>query len=236
MSMNGRHVAVIGASSGIGLETARLLADRGSRVTLGSRDRGRLDAAVAEIGGGTAVVVDGESPDSLRQFFARTGPITDLVITMTRRGGAAPATDLAEADLEGAFSGKTIAHLRAVSLALPTLTPDASVTLVTAGSYSLPGTAPLAAANGALEAAIRPLAVELAPRRVNAVSPGVIETGWWDDVPATARHEMFRAYAQRVPVGRNGRPQDVAQAIIALIENGFVTGVVFPCDGGLRLT
>ena len=107
---------------------------------------------------------------------------------------------------------------------------------MTAGSYSLPGTAPLAAANGALEAAIRPLAVELAPRRVNAVSPGVIETGWWDEVPAQARQEVLKEFAQRVPVGRNGRPQDVAHAIAALIENGFVTGVVFPCDGGLRLT
>jgi NAD(P)-dependent dehydrogenase (short-subunit alcohol dehydrogenase family) len=47
---------------------------------------------------------------------------------------------------------------------------------------------------------------------------------------------MLRGFAQRVPVGRNGRPQDVAHAIAALIENGFVTGVVFPCDGGLRLT
>lgn len=236
MRMDGRHVAVIGASSGIGLETARLLVDRGARVTLGSRDRARLDAAVKEIGGGTAAVVDGENTDSLRQFFASSGPITDLVITMTRRGGGAPATDLAVADLEGAFSGKTIAHLRAVALALPTLTPEASVTLVTAGSYSLPGTAPLAAVNGALEAAIRPLAVELAPRRVNAVSPGVIETAWWDEVPADARQEVFREFAHRVPVGRNGRPQDVAHAIAALIENGFVTGVVFPCDGGLRLT
>ena len=236
MNMDGRHVAVIGASSGIGLETARLLAGRGARVTLGSRDRGRLDAAVKEIGGGTAVVVDGENADSLRRFFAEAGPITDLVITMTRRGGGAPATDLAETDLEGAFRGKTIAHLRAVALALPALAPDCSVTLVTAGSYSLPGTAPLAAANGALEAAIRPLAVELAPRRVNAVSPGVIETGWWDEVPAQARQDILKEFAQRVPVGRNGRPQDVAHAIAALIENGFVTGVVFPCDGGLRLT
>lgn len=236
MSMHERHVAVIGASGGIGLETARLLADRGARVTLGSRDRGRLDAAVKEIGGGTAVVVDGEDAGSLRQFFAEAGPISDLVITMTRRGGGAPAADLAEADLEGAFRGKTIAHLRAVALALPSLAPDASVTLVTAGSYSLPGTAPLAAANGALEAAIRPLAVELAPRRVNAVSPGVIETGWWEDVPAEARQELFGQFARRVPVGRNGRPQDVAQAIVALIENGFITGVVLPCDGGLRLT
>ena len=236
MNMDGRHVAVIGASSGIGLETARLLAGRGARVTLGSRDRGRLDAAVTEIGGGTAVVVDGEDAGSLRRFFAAAGPITDLVITMTRRGGGAPAADLAEADLESAFSGKTIAHLRAVALALPALAPDGSVTLVTAGSYSLPGTAPLAAANGALEAAIRPLAVELAPRRVNAVSPGVIETGWWDEVPAQARQDILKEFAQRVPVGRNGRPQDVAHAIAALIENGFVTGVVFPCDGGLRLT
>ena len=236
MNMDGRHVAVIGASSGIGLETARLLAGRGARVTLGSRDRGRLDAAVTEIGGGTAVVVDGEDAGSLRRFFAAAGPITDLVITMTRRGGGAPATDLAETDLEGAFRGKTIAHLRAVGLALPSLAPDGSVTLVTAGSYSLPGTAPLAAANGAHEAAIRPLAVELAPRRVNAVSPGVIETGWWDEVPAQARQDILKEFAQRVPVGRNGRPQDVAHAIAALIENGFVTGVVFPCDGGLRLT
>ena len=236
MNMDGRHVAVIGASSGIGLETARLLVDRGARVTLGSRDRGRLDAAVKDIGGGTGRVVDGENTDSLRQFFAESGPITDLVMTMTRRGGGALATELAETDLLGAFSGKTIAHLRAVALALPTLAPDASVTFVTAGSYSLPGTAPLAAVNGALEAAVRPLAVELAPRRVNAVSPGVIETGWWDEVPADARQEAFKQYAQRVPVGRNGRPQDVAQAIVALIENGFVTGVVLPCDGGLRLT
>jgi NAD(P)-dependent dehydrogenase (short-subunit alcohol dehydrogenase family) len=68
------------------------------------------------------------------------------------------------------------------------------------------------------------------------VSPGVIETGWWEEVPPEARQELFSEFARRVPAGRNGRPQDVAQAIVALVENGFVTGVVFPCDGGLRLT
>src|SRR5690349_2995099 len=98
MNMDGRHVAVIGASSGIGLETARLLAGRGARVTLGSRDRGRLDAAVTEIGGGTAVVVDGEDAGSLRRFFAAAGPITDLVITMTRRGGGAPGAGHSRGD------------------------------------------------------------------------------------------------------------------------------------------
>jgi NAD(P)-dependent dehydrogenase (short-subunit alcohol dehydrogenase family) len=75
-----------------------------------------------------------------------------------------------------------------------------------------------------------------APRRVNAVSPGVIETGWWDEVPEAERRATFAAFAERVPVGRNGTAEDVAQAILALIENSFLTGIVLPCDGGLRLT
>jgi NAD(P)-dependent dehydrogenase (short-subunit alcohol dehydrogenase family) len=183
-------------------------------------------------------VVDAEDVGSLRGFYAEAGPISDLVVTVTRRGGAGPAAQLAEADLLGAFGGKAVAHLRAVALALPTLAEDGSITLVTAGSAqsALPGTAGLAAVNGALEAAVRPLAAELAPRRVNAVSPGVIETGWWDEVPQDARREAFAAFAQRALVRRNGQAEDVAKAIVALADKGFITGVVLPCDGGLRLT
>lgn len=239
MSMDNHHVAVIGGSTGIGLETARLLADKGARVTVGGRNRDRLDDAVKQLAGNArAVTVDAEQVDSLRQFFAQAGPISDLVVTVTRRGGAGPAAGLADADLPGAFAGKTVAHLRAVALALPTLAVDGSITLVTAASAqsALPGTAGLAAVNGALEAAVPPLAAELGPRRVNAVSPGVIETGWWDELPDDARQKAFTAFAQRALVRRNGRPQDVAHAIVALIENGFITGVVLPCDGGLRLT
>lgn len=237
--LDGRHVAIIGGSAGIGLATARLLARRGARVTVGGRDPGRLEQAQESLpANGGALQVDATDPQSLRRFFEQAGPIDDLVITVTRRGGAGPASGLADHDLLGAFDGKTVAHLRALSMALTTLAPDGSITLVTAGSAqsALPGTAGLAAVNGALEAAIAPLARELGPRRVNAVSPGVIETGWWDEVPEDERRATFATLAERAPVQRNGTADDVAQAIAALVENGFVSGVVLPCDGGLRLT
>ena len=231
-------MAVIGGSTGIGLETARLLAGRGAQVTVGGRNRYRLDAAVKQLGDrAQAVAVDAEQADSLRQFFAQAGPISDLVITVTRRGGAAPPRSWPRPtcpEHSPARPSPTSARSR---LALATLADDGSITLVTAGSAqsALPGTAGLAAVNGALEAAVAPLASELAPRRVNAVSPGVIETGWWDELPVDAKEEAFTTFAQRALVRRNGRPEDVAHAIVALVENGFITGVVLPCDGGLRL-
>jgi NAD(P)-dependent dehydrogenase (short-subunit alcohol dehydrogenase family) len=237
-SLAGRHAAVLGGSAGVGLETARLLLACGARVTIGGRDPDRLAEAAASLGSGAAGLrADATQPGELREFFAQAGPVTDLVITVTSRGGAGPAADLAEADLGAAFAGKTIPHLNAVALALPTLADDGSITLVTAGSANSaqPGTVGLAAVNGALEAAVPPLAAELAPRRVNAVSPGVIETGWWDALPEDARQDALKSSASRALVRRNGRPHDVAQAIVALVENSFITGVVLPCDGGLRL-
>lgn len=120
---------------------------------------------------------------------------------------------------------------------MPTLAERGSITLVRAGSAqsALPGTALLAAVNSAIEAAVPPLARELLPRRINAVSPGVIETGWWDQL-GDALEETFATFAQDTSVGRNGHPDDVAAAILAFVENGFITGVVLPVDGGLRLT
>ena len=239
LTFDGRHVALLGGSAGIGLAAARLLVRHGARVTIGGRSSQRLQTALAELGEtASAIRVDAQDTGSVRTFFAGAGEIHDLVITVTGRGGTGPAAELAGADILPAFAGKTVPHLRAVALALPTLAADGSVTLVTAGSAqsALPGTVVLAAVNGALEAAVAPLAIELAPRRINAVSPGVIETGWWDELPEPARTETLMSFAERAPVGRNGSPDDVAQAIVALVENRFITGVVLPCDGGLRLT
>jgi NAD(P)-dependent dehydrogenase (short-subunit alcohol dehydrogenase family) len=238
-TLEGRNVAILGGTGGIGQATAALLTTRGARVTIGGRDQQRLAETSASLpDGADAIQVDATDQGSLSNFYEDAGPIDDVVVTVTRRGGAGPASALAEQDLLDAFAGKSVAQLRAVATALPTLAERGSVTLVSAGSAqaALPGTAALAAVNGALEAAVPPLARELAPRRVNAVSPGVIETGWWDELPEADRQATFDQFAQQTPVGRNGNGEDVAHAIAALIENDYISGVVLPCDGGLRLT
>jgi len=239
LSLKGRKAAILGGSAGIGLATAALLQERGAEVTIGGRDEARLGEAEAVLASGAkAFRVDATDADSLRSFYQQAGPLDDLVVTVTRRGGAGPAESLANADLPGAFTDKPAAHLRAVAQALPTLDRSGSVTLAGAGSArsALPGTALLAAVNGAVEAAVAPLARELAPRRVNAVSPGVIETSWWETLPEADRRAAFTQFAGQTPVGHNGTAEDVAHAIAALIENDYITGVVLPCDGGLQLT
>lgn len=93
----------------------------------------------------------------------------------------------------------------------------------------------MAAVNGALNAMVAPLARELAPVRVNAVSPGVIDTAWWQARPAEVRNTFFANAAGGTPAGRVGRPEDVAEAILFLASNGYTTGVILDVDGGMHI-
>jgi len=75
------------------------------------------------------------------------------------------------------------------------------------------------------------MARELAPIRVNAVSPGIVSTRWWLDKP-----DLFKALSEKAPLGRAGKPEEIADAVAFLVRNTFVTGVVLDVDGGLHLT
>lgn len=235
MMLNGQKALVCGGTSGIGAATAALFARQGADVVVTGRDAERLAKAAAD--GRTARRVDAAAEEEVADFFAEDTAYDHLVLALSGAAGGGPAATLDPADLRAGFEAKFWPHLRLLQSALPRLAPEGSVTFITASSAraALPGTAGLAAINGALEAMVRPLAVELAPVRVNAVSPGVIETPWWDGMPAERRAAMFAEHAAALPVGRVGRPEDVAQAVLLTATNGFVTGAVVECNGGLSL-
>jgi len=231
-------VVVMGGTSGIGLATAERELRQGREVIVTGRDKRRLEAALERLGdGATGASVDAADEEAVQAFFAATGRIDHVVLAVTGNTAAGPFAALALSELRAATEGKLVAQTVAAQAALKTLRPSGSLTFVTAGSSgaAIPGTAGLAAVNAAVEAMVPVLAVELAPIRVNAVSPGIIDTPWWNWLGADARRQTFDAYARSAPAGRVGRPEDIAEAIGYLIGNTFTTGVVLPVDGGSRL-
>jgi NAD(P)-dependent dehydrogenase (short-subunit alcohol dehydrogenase family) len=99
----------------------------------------------------------------------------------------------------------------------------------------MPGTAGIAAVNGAVESLVKPLAVELAPIRVNGVSPGVVDTPWWDAMPDDARRGYFAQAAQVLPTRHIATADDVAEVVAVAATNANLTGTVIEADGGARL-
>ncbi|MBV8933270.1 MAG: SDR family oxidoreductase [Kutzneria sp.] len=232
------RVVIVGGTSGIGLATAQRLVDGGREVVVTGRRQERLTAALTQLGERAAgELVDATDAAATAAFFGRVGPVDHVVITVTASGGVGAFRDIALDSLRQAVDGKLLAHVATAQAALPTLRGDGSLTFVTAASSgaALPGTAGLAAVNASIEAMVPVLAVELAPLRVNAVAPGVIDTPWWDWLGPDAREATFAEFATAVPVGRVGHADEIAGAIHALVDNGYLDGVVLRVDGGARL-
>jgi NAD(P)-dependent dehydrogenase (short-subunit alcohol dehydrogenase family) len=235
----GKTVYVIGASHGIGEGVAAAFAAEGADVLISGRSKERLDAAAERIGRPVRVFqADARRQEDVDALFTAAETKVDHLVLALSGGmvGLGALAELTDEALREAFDGKVFAQLRVLKTALPHLAPDASVTFIGAGSSraAFPGTTALAAANGALDAAVRPLAAELAPVRVNAVAPGVIDTAWWH--PLGEQRDGFMAQqAAATPVGRVGQPHDIADAVLFLAGNGFTTGVVLDVNGGTSL-
>lgn len=237
VDLTGTFTAVIGGSTGVGLETARLTAEAGGRVAITGRNRDKLERAKAAIAGDVSIhPFDGRDSDAMAAFFDEIGPLDHLVLTMNTGGGMAPLTELDDARFRMVFDNKFWPYVNAVRHAMTSLTETGSVVLVTgaAARKAVPGATGIAATNGALMAMLGPLTLELAPRRINAVSPGVIDTPYWETVTEDRRDALFEMAANQLPVGRVGTPEEVAEAVLFAMTNRFTTGAIIDCDGGVR--
>ena len=234
----GKKVIVLGGSSGIGYAVAEYALAEGAQVVIGSSHAGRVDAAVRALGtNAEGHALDLTDEPAIEAFFNATGSFDHLVFTAgdSLRLGEIAATDLSLA--RRAFDIRYWGALAAVKYGAPHIVAGGSIVLTTGVAALRPrsGWAFGASVCGAMEALTRALAVELAPLRVNAVSPGLIATNLWQNMSEEDRQAMYEQAGKHLPVGRVGEASDVAAAYLFLMESAFATGQTHVVDGGAVL-
>jgi NAD(P)-dependent dehydrogenase (short-subunit alcohol dehydrogenase family) len=233
--MKGKKVVVLGGTSGIGFATAKAAVAGGATVVIASSSPERVDAAVRELGASaTGQVSDLTDESHTRSLFDQIGELDHLIFTA---GESLVLGRLATLDLERArkaFELRVFGAMAAAKHAGSRIRPGGSIVLThgVAGRRPQTGWAVGASVCGAMEALTRALAVELAPVRVNAVSPGLVRTPLWASVPEAEREGMYRDIGSRLLVGRVGEPEQIAEAYLYLMQNSFSTGQTVIVDGG----
>jgi NAD(P)-dependent dehydrogenase (short-subunit alcohol dehydrogenase family) len=230
-ALDGRSVLIVGGSSGIGLAVAEAARIDNAKVTIAGRSQSRLDAVADRLPGIETLALDVSDETSVARALDDAGPFAHVVVTPGSvapnpvRGGD-PA--LAEAGFGLKFWGayRVAAHAR--------IEEGGSLTLVS-GVYALrpaKGHVIGSCVNAAVDALAKALALELAPVRVNSVSPGLVDTPLWESMPAQRREAMFAEAASRLPAQRTGTADDVADLILTCMRNRMLTGAVLVADGG----
>ncbi|MEU7880316.1 SDR family oxidoreductase [Microbispora bryophytorum] len=238
MDLKGQRVVVLGGTSGIGFATAEAAAARGAEVAVVSSRRAGVDRALAALPGGTVgKVADLADPSRVRAVLQEIGELDHLVFTAGEALDLMPVATLDLAAARDFFAVRYFGALAAVQAAVPLIRAGGSITLTTGIAKDRPGPGWAVAASicGAIESLVRALAVELAPVRVNAVSPGVVRSPLWASMSETDRQAMYEGVGAAVPAGRVGEVGDVAPAYLYCMTQGWVTGTVLTVDGGATL-
>ncbi len=237
MKFQGQKIVIIGGSSGMGLAAANLAAVEGATVIIASRSEEKLRQAKGQIKGNVEILtVNVVDEGSVRAFFDKVGEFNHL----TTPGSELSMGRFLELDTRtarAAFDSKFWGQYHAARYGASKIRPGGSITFF-AGVWSqkpIIGGSVVTAINSAIEGLGRALAVELAPIRVNTVSPGIVDTPIYSGMAPDNREAMFKEVAASIPVKRIAKPEEVAQAVLYLMSNSYTTGSTLYVDGGATL-
>ncbi|MFG2848128.1 SDR family oxidoreductase [Kitasatospora sp. NPDC048296] len=234
--LKGQRLVVVGAGSRTGRELAKAASAAGAALVLAGPDPRKLEWTAGELSGPSEVLaLDLADERSIADFAALVGGFDHLVSTAAMPANG-PLKDLEPADVRRAFDAKVIGPLLLAKHLAGQVSESGSFTFFSgvAAWRPAPARTVMATTNGALAFLVQALAVEIAPVRVNAVSPGIVDTGSWDGLGAD-KEAFLRGIAERNPARRVGSPQDLIKAVFYAIDNPYVTGTVLHVDGGGRL-
>jgi NAD(P)-dependent dehydrogenase (short-subunit alcohol dehydrogenase family) len=234
-ALRDKTVLVVGRGSGIARAVTLLARSEGARVVVAGRDKAKLADAYSdtEDPGISAEVVDITDDTSIAALADRFGPVDHVVSTASARARGKLA-DLQRENLRLSFDTKVIGPTMLAKHFAAHINPGGSFVLFS-GVHAFKlnvGYLGVGITNGAVDFLTRWLAVELAPIRVNAISPGVIDTGAWDSLGAEGKRDYFEHISSRNPARRIGTPDDIAAAVLFAMTNTFLTGMTLRIDGG----
>jgi NAD(P)-dependent dehydrogenase (short-subunit alcohol dehydrogenase family) len=236
-SLQGKNVLVFGGTSGIGLAAAIQAKAAGANVTVLGLEKERSEKIAKEHGFAGSRAADVTKPDAIYSALSNIGHVDHLVLI----AGSFVAGKVMDADvahLEKAFDERIWAAVHTLRALGDNLAKDASITLISGALADRPnayGVAILGAASAAMEAFGRGLALELAPRRVNTLSPGPIDTPILGKSLGDGRDAYVDALKQKLPLQRIGTADEAGAAVVFLMANGWMNGAVLNIDGGSRL-
>ncbi|WP_338051375.1 SDR family oxidoreductase [Pseudonocardia acidicola] len=235
-ALRDKKIVIVGGGSGIGRRIARDALDRGASVVLADRDQARLEQSAAElIGEVDTARLDLDDEGSVIALAEQVGEL-DHLVSLAANHANGPVTELRRDAIVRAFDAKVIGVLLLAKHLAGRFRDGGSMLLFSgiAAWKPEPGLVVMATTNGAVSFLAGALAVELAPLRVNALSPGIVDSGAWDHLGAE-KEKMFADVAARIPARRIGRPADISAAALVALADPFMTGATVHVDGGGRL-
>jgi NAD(P)-dependent dehydrogenase (short-subunit alcohol dehydrogenase family) len=235
MDLANKRIVILGGTSGIGFAVAQKSAAQGAAVVVASSREESVKRATKLLAGtAEGLTIDLTSEQDIKSFFGKIGEFDHLVYTAGEPLLSEPFETFSLERAKKFFDIRFWGSFIAVKHGTPLMRKGGSVVLSSgmASRRSRKGWSAISSVCGATEALTRSLAVELAPLRVNLVCPGLVKTELWDVMAPEAREAMYARAEQNLLVGRAGEADDLAEAYVYLMRNGFSTGQVIVVDGG----